>query len=119
MNLNEPSLRPLGTRQNVELMRRELKSHLEIKITLKFFFNFVTNLNSLVVLLVVLLAPLVLELLPVLAVPAGGQQGHVATVVQVVQGVPRLGADAVDVSLALEGKEVLLLNGKSVKVKAI
>jgi hypothetical protein len=50
---------------------------------------------------VVLVAALVLELAPILSVPARGHEDEAAAVVQVVQRVPRLRPDAVDVPLAL------------------
>ena len=68
----------------------------------------------LVVLRVVLLAPLVHHLPPVLAVLAGGHHHHVLPVVKVVEAVPGVAPDTVDIPLPFEGDQVLVRDGEIV-----
>lgn len=57
---------------------------------------------------VILFAALVLQFLPALAMLTGGHHNNVASIVQVVERVARLGADAVHVAFAFEGQQVRL-----------
>lgn len=64
-----------------------------------------------------MVAALVLVALPALAVLAGGEEDDIPLIVQVVEAVPRLTADAIHISLPLEREEVLLIPRELIRLQ--